>query len=77
MGEFDLKYAAYERAMQQNNYFGLTGEGRAEQFGRYAEGLQYDEKKQQIKKQGVNLHARWLKNVKLCLLLNRMLYQKD
>ena len=52
MGDFDLKYAAYERAMQQNNYFGLTGEGRAEQFGRYAEGLQYDEKKAANKKAG-------------------------
>ena len=46
MGNFDLKYAAYERAMQQHNYFGLRGEAIGEQLGRYAEALQYKETKE-------------------------------
>lgn len=45
MGEFDVKYGAYERAMQQNNYFGLKGEQIGDQLGRYTEGLQHDQKK--------------------------------
>lgn len=40
MGTFDTKFVAYERAMQQNNYFGLQGEARGEQFGRYSIALQ-------------------------------------
>ena len=43
MGTFDAKYGAYERAMQQNNYWGLTGDARGEQLGRYSVGLQQDE----------------------------------
>lgn len=45
MGTFDTKYAAYERAMQQNNYFGLQGNARGEQFGRYSVALQNEEQK--------------------------------
>ena len=52
MGAFDLKYAAYEKAMQQNNYFSLRGDAIGEQFGRYAQGLQYDEIKAEKKRAG-------------------------
>ena len=52
MSEFDVKFAAYERAMQANNYFGLKGEQISEQFGRYATGLQRDEIKAANKKEG-------------------------
>lgn len=52
MGAFDGKYAAYERAMQQNNYFSLRGDAIGEQFGRYAQGLQYDEIKAEKKRAG-------------------------
>ena len=52
MGTFDSRYAAYEQAMQRNNYFGLQGEARGEQFGRYAEALQYSEAKAARKQQG-------------------------
>ena len=45
MSTFDSRYAAYEQAMQRNNYFGLQGEARGKQFGRYAEALQYSEAK--------------------------------
>lgn len=45
MGAFDLKFAAYERSMQQNDYFGLKGKAIGEQLGRYAEALQYEETK--------------------------------
>ncbi len=46
MGNFDLKYAAYERAMQQHGYFGLKGNAIGDQLGRYAEALQYKETKE-------------------------------
>lgn len=52
MSTFDSRYAAYEQAMQRNNYFGLQGEARGEQFGRYAEALQYSEAKAARKQEG-------------------------
>lgn len=45
MGTFDVKFAAYERAMQQNNYFGLQGDARGEQLVRYSVALQNKETK--------------------------------
>ena len=52
MGTFDSRFAAYESAMQRNNYFGLQGEARGKQFGRYAEALQYSEAKAARKQEG-------------------------
>ncbi len=40
--EFDVRFAAYERAMHAHNNFGLSGDALAQQYGRYTTGLQYD-----------------------------------
>ncbi len=52
MSTFDVKFAAYQGAMHQNNNFGLTGEAVSEQYGRYTIGLQYAEEKAEKKKLG-------------------------
>ena len=52
MREFDVKYAAYERAMQQNNYFGLKGDAIGEQLGRQSLALQEAETKAADKAKG-------------------------
>lgn len=52
MSQFDVKFAAYERAMNANNNFGLKGDAVAEQYGRYTVGLQHDEAKAAKKKFG-------------------------
>jgi len=50
--QFGAKWKAYEQAMARGNDFGLKGQEVAEQMGRYAEGLQYDQMKAFNKAQG-------------------------
>ena len=50
--QFGAKWNAYEQAMARGNDFGLKGKEVAEQMGRYAEGLQYDQMKAINKAQG-------------------------
>ena len=52
MGNYDVKFAAYEKCMQAHNDFGLTGQAVGDQLGRYCEGLQYDQNKAANKKFG-------------------------
>ena len=60
MGNFDVKFAAYERAIKQNPAWeNMSKAERAEQMGRYAEGLQQAEIKATKKAEG-RMYARML-----------------